>query len=122
MAASRVTRDVAPERLRELVDRPPRATVAFVRAGVADLLPARARMRGDRHLFAVPDAAPALDGQEVVLLVDDGPYWFQLRGVSVRGIASRADAPAADEAPGLAWYSVDARRVHARDYGALREE
>ena len=117
-----VTRDVAPERLRDLLDRPPRATVAFVRLGEAEVLPARARLLDDRHLFAVPTStSPSLDGQEVVLLVDDGPYWFELRGVSVRGIAVRTDAPRSDDAPGITWYAIDARRVAAWDYGAIRE-
>jgi hypothetical protein len=121
MTARRVTRDVAPERLRELLDRPPRATVAFVRAGVADLLPARAHARR-RHLFAVPDAAPAFDGQGGRAARRRRPVLVPARGVSVRGgIVARRRA-AADEAPGLAWYAVDARRVLAWDYGAIREE
>ena len=119
--ARRVTRDVAPDALRELLDRPPRATVAFVDAGAPDAVPARARVRGGRHLFALAATAPALDGREVVLLVDDGPYWFQLRGVSVRGIALRVAPPADEDASGLAWYAIDVRRVLAWDYGAIRE-
>ena len=80
-------------------------------------------MSGQRHLFGVDaDSAPALDQQEVVLLVDDGPYWFQLRGVSVRGIAVPVDPPLGDEPEALAWYAIEARRVLAWDYGAIREE
>ena len=120
--ARHVTRDVAPDALRDLLDRPPRATVAFVDAGVPDALAARANLSAGRHLFALADTAPALEGREVVLLVDDGPYWFELRGVSVRGIAMRAAAPPDDDAPGLAWYAIDVRRVLAWDYGAIREE
>ena len=65
------------------------------------MLPAHARLDGDRHIFALAaDTAPALDQREVVLVIDDGPYWFQH----------------------LAWYTVDTRRVLAWDYGAVREE
>jgi hypothetical protein len=104
----RVTRDVDP--------------AAFVDGGRAAVLPARAHLDGDRHLFAVAaDAAPALDRQEVVLVIDDGWYWFQLRGVSVRGIAHRVEATTGAEAASLAWYAVDPRRVLAWDYGAVRE-
>lgn len=118
----RVTRDVTPEALRDLLDCPPRASVAFVRAGAPDILPARVRMSEQRHLFAVDAEAPALEQQEVVLLVDDGPYWFQLRGVSVRGLAVPVDPPASDEPEALAWYAIEARRVLAWNYGAIREE
>jgi hypothetical protein len=118
----RVTRDVDPAAVRDLLDHPPRATAAFVDGGRAAVLPARAHLDGDRHLFAVAaDAAPALDRQEVVLVIDDGWYWFQLRGVSVRGIAHRVEATTGAEAASLAWYAVDPRRVLAWDYGAVRE-
>ena len=121
--ARRVTRDVDPVAVCDLLDQPPRATVAFVDGGGAAVLPARAQVDGDRRLFAVAaDAAPALDRREVVLVIDDGPYWFQLRGVSVRGIANRVDTLTGAAAAQLAWYAVDTRRVLAWDYGAVREE
>ena len=119
--ARRITRDVDPAAVSDLLDHPPRATVAFVDGGGA-VLPARAHLDGDRRLFAVAaDAAPALDRCEVVLVIDYGWYWFQLRGVSVRGIAHRVDGPTGAEAAPLAWYAVDTRRVLAWDYGAVRE-
>ncbi len=119
----RVTREVDPAAVRDLLDRPPRATVAFVVGGAADLVPARARADGDRHLFAVAaEAAPALDGAEVVLIVDDGPYWFQLRGVSVRGVARSIDGPPDAQTAEVAWYAIDTQRLLAWDYGAVREE
>ena len=55
----------------------------------------------------------------MVLVVDDGPYWFQLRGIAVRGIAIREEPTAAESA--LVSYALDARRVLAWDYGAIRE-
>lgn len=118
----RVTRDVDLVAVRDLLDQPPRATVAFVDDdGGPAVLPARAQVDGDRRLFAVAaGAAPILDRREVVLVIDDGPYWFQLRGVSMRGIANRVDAPMGAPAL-LAWYAVDTRRVLAWDYGAVRE-
>jgi len=120
--ARRVTRDVDAVALRDLLDRPPRATVAFVDGGDAAVLPARAHVTENRHLFAVAtDTAPALDRREVVLVIDDGPYWFQLRGVSLRGIANRVDGPP-DAAAHRAWYAIDARRVLAWDYRTVHEE
>jgi hypothetical protein len=120
--ARHVTRDVDPVAVRDLLDQPPRTTVAFVDGGSAAVLPARAQVDADRCLFAVAaDAAPALDHQEIVLVIDDGPYWFQLRGISVRGIANRIDTPTGAATTQVAWYAVDTRRVLAWDYGAVRE-
>lgn len=116
-----MTRDVEPAALRDLLEHPARATVAFVDRGAVDLLPVRARGGAGRHRFGVAaGAAPDLEGREVVLVIDDGPYWFELRGISVRGVARRADAPA--EADPLAWYAIEPRRVLAWDYGTIREE
>jgi hypothetical protein len=115
----RITRDVEPSALRDLLENPPRATVAFVHDGAPAALPARFRSDGTRHLFAVgADDAPNLAGHEVVLVVDGGPYWFQLRGLSIRGVAASADA---DGSAGLAWYAVAPRRVIAWDYGTVHE-
>ena len=117
---ARVTRDVEPEALRDLREHPPRATVAFVHDGGPDALPARAQLDG-ATLFAVAAAtAPDLNEREVVLVVDDGPYWFQLRGISVRGTARRTTEPAGTSTANLAWYAIDTRRVLAWDYGTVR--
>jgi hypothetical protein len=116
----RVTRDVDPAALRDMLERPPRGTVSFVRAGVTDVVPARVRLDGDRCRFAVcAESAPPLADGEIVLVVDDGPYWFELRGVSLRGRAVAVHAPDAD---GLVWYELTPRRVLAWDYGTVREE
>jgi hypothetical protein len=115
----RVTRDVEPAALRELQERPPRASVAFVEGDAVSVLPTRARFGSDAYQFAVSAAvAPDLTHREVVLVIDDGPYWFQLRGISVRGLAEPLQTGAAD---GLAWYTITVRRTLAWDYGAIRE-
>jgi hypothetical protein len=117
---SRVTRDVEPAALRDLLEHPPRGTVAFVHDGAVDVVPARVRFEGDRCRFAIcADATSSLADREIVLVVDDGPYWFQLRGVSLRG---RAVAAPTGDADGLAWYELAPRRVIAWDYGTVREE
>ena len=120
-AARHVTRDVDPSVVRDLFDAAPRATVAFVERGAVELLPAWARVRADTHEFAVRiDDASDLEGREVVLLRDDGAYWFELRGISIRGLARRIDLAQPGESGGLAWYAVEPRRVLAWDYGAIR--
>jgi hypothetical protein len=119
----RVTRDVAVSAVHDLLDHPPRATVAFVDGGAVDLLPARARCSADTHRFGVlPDTAPDLDKREVVLVIDDGPYWFELRGISVRGVATRVEPPGDGGADHLVWYAIEPRRVLAWDYGSIRWE
>ena len=116
-----VTRDVDPAAVGDLRDRPPRATVAFADGDAVDLLPATARFSSGAYQFAVlANVSPDLSHREVVLVIDDGPYWFELRGISVRGTAEHPVVAAG--AGGLVWYAIDARRILAWDYGAIREE
>jgi hypothetical protein len=114
-----VTRDVEPSTLPDLLGHPPRATVAFVSQGEVEVLPVQTRHRADTHRFGVSPDVRSLEGREVVLVMDAGAYWFELRGISVRGLARRiAGEPEAD---GLAWYAIEPRRILAWDYGTLRE-
>jgi len=118
----RVTRDVEVSALRDLLDHPLRATVAFVDGGAVALLPARVRDDAGAYRFGIlADGAANLDTREVVLVVDDGCYWFELRGVSVRGMAVRIEASTGAGADRLAWYAIEPRRVLAWDYAAIRE-
>ncbi len=114
-------RDVVPAALPDLLERPPRATVAFVEAGHVDLLPVHARFEGGSYPIGVdPAVAPALDGREVALVIDDGAYWFERRGISARGRARRLE-PARPDAEGpFAWYALEPSRVLAWDYGTPR--
>jgi hypothetical protein len=121
-ARPRVTRDVDPSQVQDLLEDPPRAAVAFVDAEQVEIVPARARWADGVHAFAVRSAdAPDLSGRQVVLIRDDGLYWFELRGVSVRGVARPRTTPNAHGDPGTAWYSIEPRRVLAWDYGRLRD-
>jgi hypothetical protein len=122
-ATARVTRDVEPSALRDLREHPPRATVAFVDRNEAEILPVRARFRGDTYRFGVlPEVATDLEDREVVLVIDDGPYWFELRGISVRGLAKHVSGTEPGEREALAWYAIQPRRILAWDYNAIREE
>ncbi len=120
--AQRVTRDVEPSSLKDLLEHSPRATVAFVDRDEVDVLPVRARFRADTYRFGVlPEVATDLENRDVVLVIDDGPYWFELRGISVRGLARRIDRAEPGEADALAWYAITPRRILAWDYGAIRK-
>ena len=111
-----VTRDVALDALGDLLARPRRASVTYLdNEGVA-IVPVRARFTDNRPLVGVPVGGPDFGGREVVVLVDDGPWWFRLRGASFRGIAQRDT-----EANGLVWWAVTPRRILAWDYGTIRE-
>ena len=120
--AHRVTRDVEPSTLADLLEHPPRATIAFIDRGHVDVLPVRARYRADTYRFgALPEVATDLENREVVLVIDDGPYFFQLRGISVRGLARRSDRAGRGETDALAWYVIEPRRILAWNYDAMRE-
>jgi hypothetical protein len=121
-AGPTVTRDVEPATLGDLLEHPPRATVAFIDREHVDVLPVRARCRADTYRFGVlPEVATGLENREVVLVIDDGPYFFELRGISVRGVARRTDGAEPGEADALAWYVIEPRRILAWNYGAMRE-
>ena len=111
-----VTRDVGLDALRDLLTRPPRASVTLVDGERVVLVPVRARVVVDRPLVGLPAGSLDLAGREIVVLVDDGPWWFHLRGASFRGIARRDS-----ESDGVVWWSVETRRVLAWDYGSVRE-
>lgn len=118
----RVTRDVEPSALADLLEHPPRATVAFIDRDEVDAVPVRARCRADTNRFGVPpEVATDFENREVVLVIDDGPYWFELRGISVRGLARRIARAEPGETDALAWYAIDTRRILAWDYAAIRE-
>ena len=117
-----VTRDVDPSTLTDLLEHPPRATVAFIDCERADVLPVRARCRAGTYRFGVlPEVATDLNDREVVLVIDDGPYFFELRGISVRGLARRIDRAEPGETAALAWYVIEPRRVLGWNYDAMRE-
>lgn len=119
----RVTRNIAPDRARDLLERAPRACIAFAGDRGPQAQPVVLLWRDNRYLVGIPDHADQRPdpGHEVVLLVDEGVYFFDLRAIYIRGQVLPVDSPA--EAPaGHTWIEVVPLKAVAWDYGMLREE
>ncbi|HEX6421480.1 MAG TPA: hypothetical protein VFZ77_23455 [Acidimicrobiales bacterium] len=119
----RATRRVRPEDLRELLAAPPRANLVFRRGDEVDALPVAFRLDGGRYCVGVPrrgEGAVVEPGETVKLLIDDGTWFFDLRGVWVRGRTVPADPRPAGAPASLVWYEITPDRTAAWDYGTLR--
>ncbi len=111
-----ITRAVTPEDLGDLLEEPPRAAVATVRDGRAEAVPVEFRYESGRYF--VRAAAGLEAGPRAALLIDDGCYHAELRGISVRGHLAAPDAPP----PGLGGFlEVVPERKSAWHYGAMRK-
>jgi hypothetical protein len=117
-----VTRDIDLDEARDLLERVPRAALALASPHGALAEPVRLVARDGRYWVGLaPSAGPRPSpGQEVVLLVDEGVHWFDLRAVYIRGRAQPAAAPPGAEA-GRDWFEVTPLKTRAWDYGSLRE-
>ncbi len=116
----RVTRAVRPEDLRELLEHPPRATLAFVRDAAIQAIPVAFKFdAAGRYLVGLPRDVEPPAGR-VKLLVDDGPWYFDLRGVWARGSLAPCDAPV-NAGAGQAWFELTPEKTAAWHYGSMRE-
>jgi hypothetical protein len=112
-----ITRDVEASAVADLALVPPRAALAAVVDDEIHLMPislsieARADPASSPRLVQVPTEAPDLADRNVVVVADDGPQWFRLRSLTIRGTAI---------ATGDRSYRVSPKRVVAWDYGSLR--
>ncbi len=102
----------------DLLERPARACVGFISGGGPRIEPARLRYEDGRYLIGIePDNQAPDPSTEVVLIVDDGVLFFELRAVYVRGIA-RPLPPSSRE--NLHWFEVDPSLVSSWNYGRMR--
>lgn len=101
-----------------------RAAMAYAGPDGPECVPVVVRTDGGIHVGMTPDAiAPAGSRQRVVLVIDDGRYWFQLRAALWRGtLAPEEDDGTAPAGDGLVWFRLEPQRSAAWDYGRLREE
>ena len=100
----------------------PRAALSLAGEHGALAQPVQLVAQGGRYWVGLaPRAGPRPSpGQEVVLLVDEGVHWFDLRAIYIRGHAQPAAAPTG-AAVGREWFEVLPLKTRAWDYGALRE-
>jgi hypothetical protein len=118
----KVTRNIDFNSAQDLLDRVPRACICFASDQGPQAQPVASLWYEGRYLAGIPRDAwrQPSSGQEVVLLIDEGIYYFDLRAVYIRGQVKPADAP--EEAPAdCTWLEVIPLKIVAWDYGKLRE-
>lgn len=114
----RVTRAIPATDVLDLLEHPPRATLAFVRDGTIEALPVAFRLAGERCLFGVGPGTGTLPDR-AKLLIDDGPWYFDLRGTWLRGPVVPSDALEGESEP-LEWYELTPVKSVAWHYGSMR--
>jgi hypothetical protein len=113
----RVTRSVTAEALRDLLEHPPRAALAFVRDGAIEAVPATFRLVDGRYLFAVDGAAGPLPAK-AKLVIATAPVLRPPRHVDARsGDAVQAPAGETTMPSGTNWR----RKTVAWHYGEMRQ-
>lgn len=119
--AARVTQRVPLDAVGDLLTRPARAAIAYCGPDGPECVPVVVHPAdGGIRIGVDPEQMPA-DGlpERIVLAVDDGAYWFELRAAVFRGAVERASSREVD---GVVWHDFETRRVAAWDYGQLHEE
>ncbi|MGD1283518.1 pyridoxamine 5'-phosphate oxidase family protein [Mycobacterium seoulense] len=113
-----ITRDVEASAVADLALSPARAALAVTIDDEILVLPASVNLDApvdpawSPRVVQVPEGCPDLADRNVVVVADDGPQWFRLRSLTVRGMA---------KAIGDHTYRVMPQRIVAWDYGALRQ-
>ncbi len=118
----RITLNVALIEARDLLQRVPRACVAFIGDGGPRVEPVTLVFEDDRYLVGMPSSGahrPAVH-DEVVLLVDDGVQFFDLRAIYLRGQV-RPLGGLAGLAGDFFWFAIEPTRAVAWDYARIRE-
>ena len=120
----RITHAVDPEKMRNLLERVPRACIAFVNAGLADVVPVEFRFQEGRYWIGISGGgsgpAPGPD-QSVKLLIDEGMYYFDMRGIWIRGRALFSEERPETDSPALNWFQLVPEKFIAWDFGTMRK-
>ncbi len=120
--AKRITLNVDLVEARDLLDRVPRACVASASDEGPQVEPVTVLFKDDRYFVGVPSCAAShlTVHEEVVLIVDDGVQFFDLRAIYVRGHV-RPLGGAEGLAGDFFWFEVQPTRTVAWDYARMRE-
>ena len=104
----------------DLLRKPARASIGFTSPLGPRIEPAALRYRDDRYFVGLDDGAMLPDeGAEVVLVVDEGRLFFELRAVYVRGRSIRIEERSED---GKTWIEVVPAKISSWDYGRMRSD
>ena len=113
-----VTVRVPLEESLDLLERPARACVGFIRHGQPQIEPVLLRYEDGRLLIGIEPGASAPDPfEEVVLVVDEGALFFELRAVYVRGVAHPAPSSPQED---VHWLEVEPSLTSSWHYGRMR--
>ncbi len=118
----RITRNINPADAQDLLERVPRACRAIAGDDGPYAVAIAFVWRAGRYFAGIPETEnlqTAAD-QEVVLLIDEGLRFFDLRAIYIRGRMQPGEAPRGVPA-GSAWFEVIPLKTVAWDYGTLRE-
>lgn len=120
--ATRISLNIDLVEARDLLERVPRACVAFASDEGPQAELVTVLFKDDRYLVGMPSstASHLTVHQEVVLLVDDGVQFFDLRAIYVRG---HVQPPSEVEnlADDFFWFEVEPTRTVAWDYARIRD-
>lgn len=118
----RVTRNIDLTGMRDLLERVPRACISFACDHGPQAQPIMFVWHDGRYLAGLPEEADRWPSpeQEVVLLIDEGVHYFELRAVYVRGKLTPAKPPQHAPANRM-WFEVVPLKTVAWDYGRFRE-
>ncbi len=120
----RITHAVDPEKMRDLLERVPRACIVFLDAGMVDVVPVEFRFQEGRYWIGISGAgsgpAPRPD-ESVKLQIDEGMYYFDMRGIWIGGRTLFSEERQEAGSPDLSWFQLVPEKFVAWDFGAMRD-
>ncbi len=120
---ARISRNITFDQARDLLERGARACLAFAGENGAQAQPVIVMWRDEQFFVGIPQNAAQIpaESSEVVLLIDEGIHFFDLRALYVRGHAHPVDPPPQVRS-GFTWIALVPSKTVAWDYGTLHEE
>ena len=117
-----ITRNIDLNSAHDLLERVPRACISFAHDSGPLAQPVALVWGDNRYFVGIPETVNHLPGsdQEIVLLVDEGIYFFDLRAIYIRGHVRSTEAPTGTSA-GHSWFEMIPLKTVAWDYGTLHE-